>query len=638
MSRRIALAIFGLALALRLVYIAQIRALVWFDVPIVDGANYFRVAKVIADGDLLAGSQAFWQPPLYPYVVAALLKILGSRMALIFATQAAIGALSCVLAAAIATRLGGRRAGVAAGMVMAFYGPLIHFDAQPLVPVVHIALALAGIVVLLRAADGPRGSLWAGAGLLWGLAATATPNILLAVPPAALWIRRAAAAAAPPGRAAPRPAWRPALLFLVGVGLPVALVAARNLLVAGEPVLISSNGGINFYLGNNPDYDRTVRLRPGGEFERLAQEPEDLGIVGAAAKSRWFTGRAADFLVNYPGPALRLYAGKIRDLLAGREIPRNEDMYGYRRASGLLWALLWRLGIAFPFGVVAPLAAAGVVTARDAPGGGRAAARLLLLFAGAYAVSILLFFPTDRYRLPIVPVLAVFAGVMLTAGAAAWRRGATIAVLAAGVVAFNLDAFTPAESFPEEEALNRAYALRVKGRLEEAKEEYRRAIALNPGRIDPHNALAVIAADAGQWDEAVTHYRDVLALAPDFVDVRRSLGEALRAQGRIEEARREWQTAAHLAPAAGLALADLALSYLEEGALETAFDFGDQAVRARPDLPETHFALAMAARALRRRDVVQRELTEAARLFPPGTPGRRRAEELLDRMRRREAS
>jgi tetratricopeptide (TPR) repeat protein len=647
MSRRAAFALFALALTLRLIYIHEIRSLVWFDVPLVDGASYFRIAKAIAGGDLLAGHGAFWQPPLYSYFLALLLKIVGTDMGRIYAAQAMLGALSCVLAAGIGARIGGPRAGVATGLVMALYGPLIHFDAQPLIPVLHIVLALGGLALLLRAADGGdvpatrRPAAWGGAGLLWGLAAIATPTILPAVPPAAVWIawRGARGPAAPGGRR------RAVLLFLAGVSLPIAAVAARNLMVSGEPILISSNGGINFYIGNNPDYDLTVRIRPGGEFERLEQQPENLGVLGEAARSRWFAARAVDFLVHYPGAALRLYGRKTLDLVAGREIPRNEDIYDYRRTSVLLRALVWRFGIAFPFGLVAPLAAAGVVVvfrgrAADpgrAAGPGRSGALLLLPYAVAYAASILLFFPTDRYRLPIVPVLAIFAGACLGAPAAVRRGRAAPVALALGLVAFNLDAMTPRESWPEEEALNRAYALRAKGRLDEARAECLKAIDINPKRIDPRNTLAVMAAEAGDREEAVKRYREVLELAPDFVDVRRSLGEVLRASGRIEEARHEWQIAAGLAPAAGIVLADLSLSYLDEGTLETAYDYGEKAVRARPDLGETHYALALAARALHRRDVVLRELGEAERLFPEGSAGRRRASEILARMRQRDA-
>jgi len=626
MIRRRSSRLFLFALLVRLIHLAQIRSGPTFDVPLVDGANYFRTASAIASGDLPGGSQAFWQPPLYPYFLALLLRIFGPNMMAIYVVQAAIGALSCLLVYLLGRRLFDERSGLAASIIMALYGPLIHFDAQPLIPVLHIVLLLGGLLFIVRAAGIPEAAHspdrdWGIAGLLWGLAVVATPNLLLAVPPVAVWsLKRARRPAA-------------LLLFLLGVGLPIAAVTARNLAVSGEAVLISSNGGINFYIGNNPDYDRTIRIRPGGEFERLASEPENLGILGAGARSRYFVGRARDFLAGYPGAALRLYLRKGLDLAAGREIPRNQDQYAARGDSSLLALLLWRHGVAFPFGLVAPLALAGACAgARPCPSG----RSLLLLLASSYALSILLFFPTDRYRLPLVPIAALFAGACFGAPPRTWRRPAFLVLLLAGLVLFNLDALRAGESYPEEEALNRAYALRMQGRLADARTEYRRALAIRPGRIDAYNALASMAAQEGKWAEAADLYRELLDLAPDFVEVHHSLGQAYLALGRKEEARSEWRIAAGLAPGAGPALADLCVSYLDEAALGIAEPFCRQAAAARPDLAETHFALGLYARATRDRNGARAELTEAARLFPRGSPGRRKAEEMLEKMRRRD--
>ena len=644
MVRRRSLLVFLAGLLVRLVYIAQIRHTLTFDVPLVDGANYFRLATAIAAGDLLGGPRVFWQPPLYPYFLAALFSVFGPRMLPVAIAQAALGSLSAVLVYRIGRRVFSERAALWSAGVIVLYGPLVYFDAQPLIPVLHVALVLAGLLLLLRAAgipgpddDAPLRA-WGLAGLAWGLAAVATPNILLAAPVAAVWELRELGRR---GHATARTALVPAALLLAGILAPVALVAARNLAVSGELVPISSNGGINLYIGNNPGYDRTIRIRPGGEFERLAQEPENLGITRESDKSWYFAERALRFIRQYPGPALRLYLHKTLDLVAGREIPRNEDAYARRRDSSLLSLLLWRFGLSFPFGAVAPLAFAGALV----PWGSGAAAEagaaerrragraLLLLYAAAYGASIVIFFPTDRYRLPLVPVAALFAGRVLGSPVAGLKRTVVVATLLLGLVLFNLDAFEPGESHPEEEALNRAYALRVKGRPEEARIEYRRAIALNPARVDAYNALAVMAAEAGSWEEAARLYETILEIAPDFVEVRHSLGQAYVALGRKDEARREWEIAANLAPGAGLALADLCLSFRDDGAFAAAEPYCAGAVRARPDLAETHFAMGIQARATRRTDLARRELEEAARLFPRDSPGRRRAERILLKMR-----
>ncbi len=161
-------------------------------------------------------------------------------------------------------------------------------------------------------------------------------------------------------------------------------------------------------------------------------------------------------------------------------------------------------------------------------------------------------------------------------------------------------------------------------------------MALDPERIDPINALAVMAAGNGDWEEAARRYAAILEIAPDFVEVRRNLGLAYRMLGREEEARREWEIAIHFAPGAGLALANLCLSHLDEGYARRARPYCERAVTVRPDLPETHLAMGLMARHMRERELARSELTEAVRMFPGNHPGRERAETILDRMRLRD--
>ena len=57
--------------------------------------------------------------------------------------------------------------------------------------------------------------------------------------------------------------------MLLGLLVAIAPVTLRNYALGSDVVLISSNAGINFYLGNNPDYQRTVNIRPGWEWYEL---------------------------------------------------------------------------------------------------------------------------------------------------------------------------------------------------------------------------------------------------------------------------------------------------------------------------------------------------------------------------------
>ena len=51
----------------------------------------------------------------------------------------------------------------------------------------------------------------------------------------------------------------------------------------------SNNAGINFYMGNNPDWKRTSFLRPGLNFRQLALEAEPHKRDGFARNEYWMS-------------------------------------------------------------------------------------------------------------------------------------------------------------------------------------------------------------------------------------------------------------------------------------------------------------------------------------------------------------
>ena len=73
---------------------------------------------------------------------------------------------------------------------------------------------------------------------------------------------------------------------------------------------------------------------------------------------------------------MRLLGHKAFLLVRGEEIKRNQDVYFARTYSWLLGVLLWKIcHFAFPFGLLGPLAAVGLVLAwRHRPPSGFAAA------------------------------------------------------------------------------------------------------------------------------------------------------------------------------------------------------------------------------------------------------------------------
>src|SRR6188508_866347 len=74
-----ALAIFALALAIRLIHIWQIRKTPFFDLLMGDARGYDEWAQRIAAGDWI-GSDIFYQAPLYPYFLGTLYAAFGHSL------------------------------------------------------------------------------------------------------------------------------------------------------------------------------------------------------------------------------------------------------------------------------------------------------------------------------------------------------------------------------------------------------------------------------------------------------------------------------------------------------------------------------------------------------------------------------
>ena len=493
-SSRSMLVLFAVALLLRLLHVLAMRASPYFENPVIDAATYDDAARSIAAGhghpDII-----FWQPPGYSYFLSWIYLAAGPGYLAPRIVQALLGAASAVLTAWIGASAFGRRVGLAAGYGVALYGLLIYYDGELLTPTLTIALQLAAILVALRARDRERGGagLWAASGALAGLASVVTaPSLLIAAALAVAARRRAGA-------------------VLLGAALAIAPVTLRNLERGGEPILISWNGGINLYIGNNPDYDQTVAIRPDLHWKRFALEPHRAGVRTAAGASSYFVAKVLRYAASDPAGFARLQVKKLVLFLAGNEIPRNQEIYPARAYSPVLRALLWKIpGLAFPFGVLMPLGVLGLaVGARRAP--------LLAAIMLLYALGILAFFITARYRAPLVPLLLVFAaeGVRwFLQDAPARARGASLALVLPLFLVGNVGQGPMPKTMNADAEYSLGVKYAMKGKPEEAEERYRSALERNPVYPEAWVNLGVLEATRGRSAEAEGMFRRALEQDP----------------------------------------------------------------------------------------------------------------------------
>ena len=141
--------------------------------------------------------------------------------------------------------------------VLPIYRGTRIFDTQFLLPVLLVLLLVLGMLLAFMAAEG-RSVLLAGlSGLSLGLYSITRPNILVFFPVVIWWaFKTAKRMGAASGR-------RFATILVLGLMLPPLAATVRNRVVADDLVLIASQGGVNFYIGNNPQSNGMQAVVPG---------------------------------------------------------------------------------------------------------------------------------------------------------------------------------------------------------------------------------------------------------------------------------------------------------------------------------------------------------------------------------------
>ncbi|MGD8396211.1 MAG: glycosyltransferase family 39 protein, partial [Candidatus Eiseniibacteriota bacterium] len=420
---RIDVAILALALVVRAVHLIGLLGDPLFDEPRMDPLYHDTWARHIAAGQLTA-DEPFFRAPLYAYFLGGIYALSGGSILVARAVQLALGALVPLLVTRIGRRIVSPRVAIAAGLVAALNPLALRFEGDLLVEGPFVVLVMLALHLQMRALERPSAAAWWWTGLVFGLAAITRPNILAFVVllPLVIWMarrrwpwqsisERATGISAPFARGTPTP-WREFAALALGIILPILPVLVHNA-AAGDPTPIATQGGVNFYIGNNPHSDGFTAVVPGtsanwwgGYNDAITQAQQARGReLRMSEVSDYWLGEGLRFIASRPHAALELALRKLYLFWWGAEISNNEHVYFLRRYSLPLRAMLWYHGIHAPFGILAPLALIGMAFAVRR----RPRALPLVVFVLAYMASVVLFFVCARFRYPVTPVLALFA-------------------------------------------------------------------------------------------------------------------------------------------------------------------------------------------------------------------------------------
>ena len=540
------LGIFLVAAAVRLIYLKQIQAIPYFDAPVGDAAAYDAWAQQIAAGDWV-GKETFYQAPAYPYFLGAIYSIFGRAPFAARAVQAILGSLACMLLALAGRKFFNRQIGLAAGMILALYPPAIFFDG--LIQKTSLATFFMAALLLLAASVRDRAKWWHWLliGLVLGLFGLTRENALVLAPVMAGWVWLGFRACAIPRRLA----WTG--LLLAGLALTLGPVAVRNYSVGGEFAITTVQAGPNFYIGNHAGatgrYVPLVRGHESPPFERADAERLAEAATGrdldAGEVSRYWLAQSWDYITAAPLDWLALVGKKLLLVFNEYEIT---DVEGYNVYKGFSWVLAI-LGVVLHFGVICPLAAAGMAIAWPE----RKRVGILFAMVVALAGAVAIFYVMARYRFPLVPVMILFAAVGIVEGLNRLRNqneGGLIApalLLIAATVICNLP-INPERRLDSMAFANLAGVLAQRGEVQAATNVFRIALEENPDSPELHYNLGLAYLLQRQIGLAIEHLNRAKELDPELIEVDYQLGVAYEVVGERERALHHYQEALRINP------------------------------------------------------------------------------------------
>jgi tetratricopeptide (TPR) repeat protein len=568
------------ALVLRLLHLATILDNPYFTVPVTDEAMYDAWARAIVAGDTFL-RYPYYDSPLHAFFLASVYWLFGHSFLAVRLVQVALGVLNVWLLYRIALRLADPLTARITGLLAATYLPFLYYEGLLEKESVALCLLDASILLTLGALARPTALAFWCAGVVLGLLALSRVNALAltTLVPIAAWlqIRNRAAVARATGA------------LLLGLVMIVAPVTLRNRLVSGEWILITVSGGQVLYTANNPDnptgeLNPVPGVRPTSLFERIdfhrKAEAETGRAMTPGEVSAYWGRKSLAFSLGHPLAQTRMVGHRFLQFWNREELADNHSFDQFKEFS-------WVLRAPLPgYWFIAPLALVGLALAWPH----RRALALPYLAAGGYLLSLLPFWISSRYRLPVIGILIVFAALALAhvirlrqeAGADTGRKMLAFVLGLAAAAAFCWQPMSHSHRPTLER--NLAYAYEQIGEFDRAIAIYERlrAAEQNPendlylsnalglaGRLDEARALLARLARPGnhpevrrraflflgdlarrqaKWDEASHAFRSMLAFNEADYEAWNELAKILLAQERPDEAEQALRASIKYAP------------------------------------------------------------------------------------------
>ena len=562
-------AILAVASLLRLIYIVEIQGTFFMTYLTDDSKIYNDWAVRMVTTGVWHSDAPFFMAPVYPYILAVIYLIFGKSLFVVQFIQTLFSTAAIVFIYLAGRNFHSKSAGYVAAIIAAFYGNFIFYSGAILSETFQ--MFFMSVLIYKLSQDISKFTLkdYLIVGILTGIAGIFRGNTLVFAGLFFLWLLWKAFKAKQVERKA---LLNKVAVFTGGVVLMILPLTIHNVLYGHDFVLLTANGGINFYIGNNPrSVGVFVTPREFDFYEDMAGRKYASRILhkrlkSSEASSYWY-GRGFDFIEQHPWKYAKLEFKKLILFFGKDEDPQTSIMnpdYFAEHYSTILQLPL------FGFFFVSLFAIAGLIFSyrfkdNNTP--------FILLLTG-FVIGNILFFVNGRFRLAITPLLMIYAGYAIVKSyeliyEGKWKEFKTPAIVLAAFVLFyyygiDRPRFTPydallhmgnkeynekhykkaIEFYKKSLFYNDYYMTYVNlGNAYAQLHDYKNAItAFNiaikrkPDYYLAHFNLGFAYTQLNKWNKAIESYKTAIQYKPDFADAYRNIGIVYYVNEKYEDA------------------------------------------------------------------------------------------------------
>jgi len=512
--------LFLFALAIRIIYIVQSTDNPLFWVPLIDAFVYDAWANEMVRGNWLWHKVENYLP-IYPAFLALQKIIFGYSPLVNKIIQSIMGALVAVLMARVAARAWNRPIGLITGYLLATNWMLVVFDAEMFAESFSIFFQAVALWLLVTRPQVPLSVFTAG--VAFALSAGTRANLFLVFPVIFGWLLWT-------GRQNRARAINTAVLFSIGSLLIIGPIVYRNYQISGVPML-RAQGTWSLYSGLSPEFEA---LHPpvGILFRKHMNMPLQEGLRTEVQFERYWGQKLTLLLTEDVTGVLKTVINRLIIFFNAREWSQEFDVYAYRAYSSFL-ALPWT-----DFWVIGPLGVLGLLLVRRPS----QSQYLVLAWTIVGIISILPFKGSDRYRLPSVALLSIFAACAIWQ-LYRWAKGRyyrpCIAALA-GLAVLCLLSWPDWMDLGGRKTARQDYFIGLlhesHNRFDDAKAAYQKSMTEFNWDPDSPYRIGHILLKQKQPRQAVDYFKTALTREPQFPEALGGMAQIYLESGKVSDA------------------------------------------------------------------------------------------------------